>query len=167
VNWIERYGKWVFSCHENNVLNVYDIGQERCKVPPHAYFADGPVKKVVIDSKQYVLYIEVMAVHPESKLRLQPVVWQPRWEAFGGVDLDKRWRHQVEILKQEKRTLLKELDEMKTYSKALEDDNGSLQEFNEKMEKELLELREALKLKDPENPILKNPSVLDVPEKKE
>jgi hypothetical protein len=51
----------------------------------------------------------------------------------------------VEILKQEKKTLLKELSETKAYSKALEDENSRLQYLNDKQEQELNEIKEFLK----------------------
>ena len=73
----------------NHVLNVYDIADDKCKVPPHAYFADGPIKKILIDVEQYILYLEVLVAQTETKTKLQPVLWQPRWESFGGVDSDK------------------------------------------------------------------------------
>jgi hypothetical protein len=59
------------------------------QVPPHAYFADGPIKKILIDVEQYILYLEVIVAQTETKTKLQPVLWQPRWESFGGVDSDK------------------------------------------------------------------------------
>lgn len=57
-------------------------------VPPHAYFSDGPVKKVLIDEEQHILFMEVL-VRSEGKDRLQPVLWQPQWESFGGMDAEE------------------------------------------------------------------------------
>lgn len=105
VNRIRRYGKWVFSAHQNNLLNAFNIHQvneiigafltivlkTEARVAEHSYNADGPVKSFELDAEQTTLYL-----HVETDTgKLQVVVWSPKWEEFGGIDSSRKWKHKV------------------------------------------------------------------------
>lgn len=150
VNVIRRHGKWVFVGQQNKLFGVFDIHQSDMKIPLHAFMAEGPVRTVIIDSAQSTIYLGVEVQTKESNVgRLQAIIWTPKWEEFGGYDSHKQWKHQVQILKQEKKGLLRDLEELKLYVKSMEEECEHLLAENIELKKELE--REKFRVRLPES----------------
>jgi len=154
VHCIKRYGKWVFVGQQNNSFSVYNVQQSKAKNSVHGYLAEGPVREILLDTEQYAIFLGVEVPSKDANSsRQQAVAWAPKWEDFGSFDTQKKYKQQVQILEEEKRTLQKDFEALTEYAKSLEEEGKVAINQNLRLKKQLEETLKLLEKNGIETPI--------------